>query len=117
MVAVLLEQLRQRDRVGVRLAEQVPIMPRPVVVGQASGEERGARRPADRLHGVGPVEDARLARQPVEVRRDRQRVAVAPERNAQVVDGDEQDVGPDPVRRGDDGGRQDGEHEGQSETA
>ena len=85
-VAVLLEVLRQRHRVRRGLAEvRAEIVDAERVRPQA-GEQRVARRRADRLVAVGAFEQHAARREPVDVRRLRQLVAVAAERRLQIVD-------------------------------
>jgi hypothetical protein len=64
-----------------------------------AGEQRGARRRALR-HDVGIGETDALAREPIEMRRRDEPIAVAPERRPSLIVGqNEEDVGSRPIRR------------------
>ena len=93
VIAVGLEVLRERDRVGqsdskVRL--QIPNLRR---IGPPTGEQRRPRRTAHRLLHISSIEDHAPRRQPIHVRRLHDLVAVAAEFRTQIIDRDEQHVG------------------------
>ena len=90
-VAALAEMLRQRDPIA-------PEQCRPSKVDRlggrriASQEQRDASRIAYRELAIGPLEADPTARQPVQVGRSGDGIAVAADAAIEIVHGDEQDV-------------------------
>ena len=98
-VAVLPEVLRQRDHLRHVQAEPASVAGNAGVRGASAGEQRRARRVAQRVLAIGAVESHAAARQRVDVRR-LHRKAVAAQPHVEIVGGDEQHVGPCRRRRG-----------------
>ena len=96
-VAVAPEKLRERDGIGVSVAEVAAELVETGRRGARAEEEGVARRGADGLVAIRGVEAQAAGDEPVEMRRDRGAVSVGTERGLQVVDEDEQNVG---ARRG-----------------
>src|SRR5262245_50803971 len=91
-VAVRLKQLRQADEVRVRVAEEAAVPENAGVRGAMTGEHRGTRRIAEWELAVSAIEPHTVRREPVDVRRLRERTAVTTEFAAEVVGDEEEDV-------------------------
>ena len=66
--------------------------------GVTAGEDRGARGVAERILAIGEVEANALGCETVDVRGTCDRVAIASDAAIEVIDGDEEDVGPGLLR-------------------
>ena len=92
-VAVAPKELRERDGIGVRVAEVAAELVETGRRGARAEEESVARRGADGLVAIRGVEAQAAPDEPVEMGRDRGAVAVGTQRGFQVIDEDEQNVG------------------------
>ena len=92
-VAVLLEILRQRHRVRRGLAEVRPEIVNAQRGRPHAGEQRIARRRAHGLIAIRALEHHAASREPVDIRRLHNLVAVAAEHGLQIIDRYEKDVG------------------------
>ena len=92
VVAVLLEELRQRDDLGHRVAVEGVDVFNFQRARAKSGQGRGARRPADGVLHVGAVEAHAGGGQPVDVRALDVLYPVGAQFRAEIVHGDKQHV-------------------------
>lgn len=93
-VAVVFKMLGKRHDVGERGAEVSDEIPNLGGVGASAGEQAGARGRADGLLAIRAIEGDALFRDAVEVRTLHVVRAIGAELGAEVVDGDEEDIGP-----------------------
>ena len=91
-VALLSKRLRQTDVRGDCLAEDLGVAQNAAAVRIQPREHRIAARSAQRKLAVSPLEGHAASRQPVDVRRPGQRIAVAAEHVVQVVRNQKQHV-------------------------
>ena len=92
VIAAVLEQLRQGHGIGFvnpKVRGQIPHSER---VGSHAGEQRSTRGIAHGLLAVGAVENGATRGEAVDVRRLHLSAAVAAEFDAQVIDGNEENV-------------------------
>ena len=101
--------LRQRHSLGRRAPEVRAEIVDARRSRPQSRQERVARRRADRLIRVGAFEHHTVPGQPIDMRRLRDRVAIRAERRFQIVDENQQNVGPLRRRHGRGPGRHDEE--------
>ena len=92
-VAVAHEKLRERDGVGVGVAEVAAELVEAGGGGARAEEQRETGGGADGLVAIRGVEAQAAPDEAVEIRRDGGAVAVSAERGLQVVDEEEEDVG------------------------
>ena len=93
VVIVLPKELRQRHHIRQRLFAEVGLeIENARLVRPQTREQRDAARRAERELRVGPLEAHTARRQPVDVRRLDERVAVASEVRVAVVSGDEEHI-------------------------
>ena len=93
-VSVVFKMLGERHDVGQRGAEVSDEIPNLGGIGASAGEQAGARGRADGLLAIRAVEGDALFRDAVEVRALHVVRAISAELGAEVVDGDEEDIGP-----------------------
>ena len=94
MVTVLLEQLREGDRIGNGLPEVGTQVPYPDRVRTTAGHQRETGRAANGQLTIRPLEKNALSGELVQVRGDCGLVAIATQGRPQIIDRDKQDVGP-----------------------
>src|SRR4051794_31682787 len=92
LVAVLFEELGQRDYVGHVSADEGLEVIDPDRLRPQARKQRGARRVAKGILTVRPIEAEAAAGEVVDIGRLDLRVAVAAELGPKIVDGDEEDV-------------------------
>lgn len=93
-VAMLTEQLRQRDHVRHLFPKWSCVLENAGRVRPAAGQKRRSARIAHRVLTVGSIEADAPGGQAVDVRRLDGRRRVATQAAAKIIDDDEQDVGP-----------------------
>ena len=91
-VAVAHEELRERDGVGVGVAEVAAKLVEPGGGGARAEEQGETGGGADGLVAIRGVEAQAASDEAVEIRRDGGAVAVGAERGLQVIDEDEENV-------------------------
>jgi len=91
-IAVLLKPLRHRDHVGMPLTEVRWDVPNAECVRPSPSHERDARWIANRLLAIVPLEDHPARCESVDIRRFRERVAVATDLRVQIITYNEKDI-------------------------